>query len=94
MRETYFDYKQESLEWCEKSFKPIKSINKKSTTSYGLKHLFERDEETKSSYVSNEEFRGAMIKLGFEHTDDMNMYFNISRKSVNDLRRRIDNVIV
>ena len=43
MRETYFDYKQESLdalakmdkatrkellEWCEKSFKPIKSINK------------------------------------------------------------------
>lgn len=104
-----FDYKQESLDalarmdettrkellnWCEKSFKPIKSINKKSTTSYGLKHLFERDEETESSYVSNEEFRGAMIKLGFEHTDDMNMYFNISQKSLNDLRRRIDNVIV
>ncbi|EKS24409.1 hypothetical protein [Staphylococcus epidermidis] len=109
MRETYFDYKQESLdalakmdkatrkellEWCEKSFKPIKSINKKSTTSYGLKHLFERDEETKASYVSNEEFRGAMIKLGFEHTDDVNMYFNISQKSVNNLRRRIDNVII
>ncbi|ASJ95042.1 hypothetical protein [Staphylococcus epidermidis] len=109
MRETYFDYKQESLDalakmdeetreelldWCKKSFKRIKSINRKSTTSYGLKHLFERDKETKSSYVSNEEFRGAMIKLGFEHTDDMNMYFNISRKSVNDLRRRIDNVIV
>ncbi|MDU6093203.1 MAG: hypothetical protein E6663_17655, partial [Staphylococcus lugdunensis] len=71
MRETYFDYKQESLDalakmdeetreelidWCEKSFKRIKSINRKSTTSYGLKHLFERDKETKSSYVSNEEF--------------------------------------
>jgi len=86
--------REELLVWCEKSFKPIKNINKKSTTSYGLKHLFERHEETKSSYVSNEEFRGAMIKLGFEHTDDMNMYFNISQKSVNDLRRRIDNVIV
>lgn len=49
--------RKELLEWCEKSFKPIKSINKKSTTSYGLKHLFERDEETKASYVSNEEFR-------------------------------------
>lgn len=109
MRETYFDYKQESLDalakmdeetreelldWCKKSFKRIKSINRKSTTSYGLKHLFERDKETKSSYVSNEEFRGAMIKLGFKHTDDRNMYFNISQKSVNDLRRRIDHVIV
>lgn len=109
MRETYFDYKQESLDalakmdeetreelldWCKKSFKRIKSINRKSTTSYGLKHFFERDKETKSSYVSNEEFRGAMIKLGFEHTDDVNMYFNISQKSVNDLRRRIDNVII
>lgn len=109
MSEIYFDYTQESLNaleqmdkatreellnWCEKSFKPIKNINKKNPTSYGLKHLFEKDEETKSSYVSNEEFRGAMIKLGFEHTDDMNMYFNISRKSVNDLRRRINNVIV
>lgn len=88
------EIKKELLEWCEKSFKPIKSINKKSTTSYGLKHLFERDEETKASYVSNEEFRGAMIKLGFEHTDDVNMYFNISQKSLNNLRRRIDNVIV
>lgn len=86
--------REELLDWCEKSFKPIKSINKKTPTSYGLKHIFERDEETKSSYVSNEEFRGAMIKLGFEHTDDMNMYFNISRKSVNDLRRRIDNIII
>ncbi|WP_256263116.1 hypothetical protein [Staphylococcus sp. HMSC073C12] len=88
------EIKKELLEWCEKSFKPIKSINKKSTTSYGLKHLFERDEETKASYVSNEEFRGAMIKLGFEHPDDVNMYFNISQKSLNNLRRRIDNVIV
>ena len=86
--------RKELLEWCEKSFKRIKSINRKSTTSYGLKHLFERDKETKSSYVSNEEFRGAMIKLGFEHIDDVNMYFNISQKSLNDLRRRIDNVIV
>ena len=109
MRETYFDYKQESLDalakmdeetreelldWCKKSFKRIKSINRKSTTSYGLKHLFERDEETKASYVSNEEFRGAMIKLGFEHTDDVNMYFNISQKSLNNLRQRIDNVII
>ncbi|MEK5453510.1 hypothetical protein [Staphylococcus sp. FSL R7-0694] len=109
MSEIYFDYTQESLNaleqmdketrkellnWCEKSFKPIKSINKRTPTSYGLKHLFERDKETKSNYVSNEEFRGAMIQLGFEHTDDMNMYFNINRKSVNDLRRRIDNIIV
>ena len=88
------DTKKELLDWCEKSFKQIKNINKKSTTSYGLKHLFERDKETESSYVSNEEFRGAMIKLGFEHTDDVYMYFNISQKSLNDLRRRIDNVIV
>lgn len=86
--------RKELLNWCEKSFKLIKSVNKRTPTSYFLKHLFERDEETKSSYVSNEEFRGAMIKLGFEHTDDMNMYFNISQKSLNDLRRRIDNVIV
>lgn len=109
MKEIYFDYKQESLDaleemdkeirkellnWCKKSFKPIKSINKKCSSSYGLKHLFERDKEAKSSYVSNEAFRGAMIKLGFKHTDDRNMYFNISQKSVNDLRRRIDHVIV
>ncbi len=86
--------RKELLAWCEKSFKPIKSINKRTSASYGLKHIFERDEETKSSYVSNEEFRGAMIKLGFEHTDDVYMHFNISRKSVNDLRRRIDDIII
>ncbi|GJF45448.1 hypothetical protein [Staphylococcus argenteus] len=99
-----FDYKQESLDalaqmdeatreelldWCKTNFDTVKNINKQTMTSYGLKHLFEKDERTESSYVSNEEFRGAMITSRFKHTNERNMHFNISKKSENELRKRI-----
>ena len=44
--------------------------------------------------MTNEEFRGAMIYLGFKHNNAMNMNFNISRRDVNKLQRRIRNKII
>lgn len=100
-----FDYKEESLQalksmnsddrnelidWCRNSFtKKLKTINYSTMTSYGLKHLYEEDELTNSSYVTNEQFRGAMIYLGFKCNNVMNMNFNISMKDEKNLERRI-----
>lgn len=86
--------RNELLNWCENSFTKLKNINYNTSTSYGLKHLYEEDELTSSSYVTNEEFRGAMIHLGFKHNNAMNMNFNISRRDVNKLQRRIRNKII
>ena len=68
------EYKKDLLiEFCYK-FKKIKSINRKNT-SYGLKHLFENyhresfSEFNDNSYITNGEFKGAMLYCGFDVKD-------------------------
>lgn len=68
------------LEWCE-SLDKIESINSRHT-SYGMKHIFGRDEY--GFYVYNGAFKGAMLVAGFSVDDvkDLNWQFNVSEKSI------------
>ena len=69
------------LEWCRQLEKKEK-INKKHT-SYGLKHIFEKN----NFYITNGAFKGAMVVAGFKVADEteLNWRFNISEKSVKDI---------
>lgn len=79
------DEQQSALvEWCQQ-------LGKRKTiyhgrTSYGLKHLFERN----GFYVYNGAFKGAMLLAGFrvaglEYAD---WWFNVSERSVKEVIRR------
>jgi len=79
-----FDYltpgQQDHLtRWIKENFDPIKTFNTRHT-SYGLKHIFERNG---GFYVSNGAFKGAMLKCGFKVKDKsaLNWVFNISERS-------------
>ncbi|MGD9679223.1 MAG: RNA-binding domain-containing protein [Vulcanibacillus sp.] len=67
------------LAWCEKYFVPSQSIYL-DMSSYGLKHILEKDTDI---YLTNGQFKGAMILSGFipKSIDELNWYFNISKKS-------------
>lgn len=79
------------LEFCC-SINKIKTFNTR-RSSYGLKHVFERKYREvlpgtfESSYVTNGQFKGAMLKAGFEVKDkvQLNWYFNVSEKSIKQL---------
>lgn len=76
--------------------RPISAINS-SSSSYGLKHLVERylQAETKGeiNYVSNGTLILAMHDAGFRikrmDSSSPNCYFNVSKKSINYLEKRI-----
>lgn len=82
------------MEFCN-SLDKIESFNIRHS-SYGLKHLFEsKYHETlqdtfKSSYVTNGQFKGAMIKAGFNVKDKnkINWHFNVSEKSIKKILNR------
>lgn len=69
------------LGWIEENLSPIKTFNSY-YTSYGLKHLVERDIDG-DGYFTNGEFKGAMLKSGYKVKDEaeQNWIFNISQKS-------------
>ena len=74
------------LEWICDNLMRIGSINR-SITSYGLKHLAERQ---LGFYVSNDKLIDTMIFAGFKFVgcspDRVNLYFNVSQKSINKLK--------
>ncbi len=49
-------------------------------TSYGIKHLFERDTRI---YLTNNEFKDAMLQAGYKPVDpnELNWRYRISKKS-------------
>lgn len=79
--------------WINTNLIPVSTIYQEGSTSYGLKHLFERSEDGiyfGNRYVTNNTFKAAMIDCGFWYlsrqqfeADDQigNLYFNISKKS-------------
>lgn len=79
------------LEFCY-SINKIKTFNTRHS-SYGLKHLFERRYREvltgtfEGSYVTNGQFKGAMLEAGFEVKDksQLNWHFNVSEKSIKQL---------
>ncbi|WP_010271415.1 hypothetical protein [Paenibacillus senegalensis] len=79
-----FDYltpgEQDRLtNWIKENLTFRESFNNKHT-SYGLKHVFERNG---GCYVGNGAFKGAMLKCGFkvQDTSELNWVFNVSEKS-------------
>ncbi len=79
------------LEFCY-SINKIKTFNAR-RSSYGLKHVFERkyrealSDTFESSYVTNGQFKGAMLEAGFDVKDKsrLNWHFNASEKSIKQL---------
>ncbi|MDW4079552.1 hypothetical protein ACUXJ9_001486 [Staphylococcus caledonicus] len=90
--ETLNEVKQNALlEFCY-SINKIKTFNTRHS-SYGLKHVFERKYRKalsgtfEGSYVTNGQFKGAMLKAGFDVKDKsrLNWHFNASEKSIKEL---------
>ncbi|MGZ1600115.1 hypothetical protein ACXQA1_07075 [Staphylococcus argenteus] len=85
------DKKCALMEFCN-SLDKIKSFNTRHS-SYGLKHVFEAEyrEELENtfegSYITNGQFKGAMLKAGFDVKDktQLNWHFNLSERSIKDL---------
>nr|WP_202596019.1 hypothetical protein [Staphylococcus epidermidis] len=79
------------MEFCN-SLDKIKSFNMRHS-SYGLKHVFETEYRKKledtfeGSYITNGQFKGAMLKAGFDVKDktQLNWHFNLSERSIKDL---------
>jgi ATP-dependent DNA helicase RecG len=73
------EVKQRVVFWCKKYFIESKSFNL-NRDSHDLKHVFEKDTET---YLTNGQFKGAMLIAGFKpkNIDELNWNFNISSKS-------------
>ena len=71
--------------WIGTNLDPVSTFNL-DVTSYGLKHKFERSKE--GFYVSNGQFKGAMLDVGgfkVKNTNDLNWQFNISKRSITRL---------
>lgn len=69
--------KQALCEWIEQKFE--KATRPYKSSSYGLKHDFERDA---GIYVTNGAFKGAMLTVGFTpvNVNELNWYFKIKIK--------------
>jgi|TARA_R110002124_G_scaffold45705_2_gene137972 hypothetical protein len=73
---------QQAVKWLEEVARDRSTVNRK-ITSYGWKHIAEKNSERK--YISNGAFIFAAIKLGFLVKcieDGPNAYINISSKSI------------
>lgn len=62
-------------DWIQLKFEPARRMNR-DRTSYGLKHLFQRES---GIYIYNGAFKGAMLAAGFmpDDPDDQNWYFKM-----------------
>ena len=67
------------FDWIHSNLIPIKTPNME-RTSYGLKHILERDT---GIYMGNNAFKDAMLLCGFNPVDEkeLNWHFCISKKS-------------
>lgn len=73
------------VHWIDDNLSPIKSVNHYHT-SYGLKHIMESDIDL---YVTNSQFKEAMLICGYEPHDPsrLNWNFRISKRSPVFVRR-------
>lgn len=71
---------QHLVDWIESNLIPIQTFNDRHS-SYGLKHLFERNG---GFYIGNGAFKGAMLRCGYKVKDKsaLNWTFNVSEKSI------------
>lgn len=81
------DKQSRITEWINSNFVAIKNENYRHS-SYGLKGLFEKDG---GFYVTNGQFKGAMVACGFVayNKTDINWRFNLLEKSYMMVFRRL-----
>ena len=74
-------------QWLRGNISKIKTINQRHT-SYGLKHLAEKD----IGYITNGVFICAAIHCGFPYklTDGPNVRFGMSERSITQIEKRRD----
>lgn len=72
--------------WIEENFKRVQNVPKTGpVSSYSLKHYFEESEH--GSYVTNGQFKGAMVKAGHNPVDEQELNWRFRAKLVQDGRR-------
>lgn len=73
------DEQSQLLEWITNNLIYIHTTNTR-YTSYSLKHIYERQT---GNYVTNGQFKGAMLKAGFipQSERTLNWCFNVSQRS-------------
>lgn len=80
------EIQEKTFAWIRQSLVPRKTVLK-DTTSYGLKHKFENET---GIYLTNNEFKDAMMECGYEPYDpnELNWYYCLSKKSPIFIRER------
>lgn len=80
------------IAWILNTLVPSKGINDRAD-SYQLKHRFSKS--LLGFYISNGQFKGAMIIAGYNSKDmnNQNWHFNIRQSSITNLRKTNSNVI-
>jgi len=68
------DKQDQLLEWIDTRLSKRLTINYKERTSYGLKHYYEHETD---HYITNAQFKAAMLKREFKHSKGLNWHFNI-----------------
>lgn len=70
------------IKWIKEKIIPRKTPNKRHS-SYGLKHRFEHDKGSGGFYMTNGQFKGAMLICGYKplYEDDTNWIYCISKNS-------------
>ena len=80
------DVQEEVFKWIKENILPRDTVNPRHT-SYGIKHILERDTEI---YLTNNEFKDAMMMCGYMPSDEneLNWTYCISEKSPAFLRKQ------
>jgi hypothetical protein len=73
------------IQWILVVIEPTKRVSQSPQSSYALKHIYEADT---GAYVTNGEFKGAMIANCIEPTndEDQNPVYRIKRVQVDNMR--------
>lgn len=79
------ELKERLVDWIYRGLTPTAKFNT-DRTSYGMKHIFSsqvRQNDSDDTYVTNGEFKGAMLHCGFVAKDEsaLNWNFNVSKNS-------------
>lgn len=76
------DLQKRILQWILKNLYPIKSFNT-GRSSYNIKDLVILDGDEHKTYLTNGEFKGAMLRAGYKVQDPTkkNWVFNVSKRS-------------
>ena len=74
--------KEAVLDWIRYNLYDRETFNP-DITSYGLKHIYEQVPGSTDRYLTNGQFKGAMLACGFraKNTNEINWVFNISARS-------------